>query len=210
MSLDLGVYVVTDPVLAGARGVAHVVEQAVRCGASIVQLRDKTATTRELVLQARKLVDICKAHRVPLIINDRLDVALAAGADGVHVGQDDMPLADARRLLSEQAIVGVSVRTEQEAHEAERLGASYLAANGVFATGTKTDFGEPLGLEGLARLVRCTRLPVVAIGGISQSNAKDVLGTGCAGIAVVSAVMSASDPGEACRQLRACAGGRSP
>jgi thiamine-phosphate diphosphorylase len=139
---------------------------------------------------------------VPLVVNDRVDVALAAAADGVHLGQSDMAPADARRLLGPDAIVGVSIRSLGEVEQAERDGASYLAANGVWATATKSDFGEPLGLDGLAELGRVARLPMVAIGGINAGNAGAIAAAGCAGIAVVSAVMKADDPSEACRALR--------
>ncbi len=202
-TLDLTLYVVTDPVLAGARGVVDTVRAAIQGGTTIVQLRDKTAETRALVEQARALRSVCTAHGVPLVINDRIDVALAAGADGVHVGQSDMPLAEARRLLGPGAIVGVSVRTIEELRDAERDGASYVAANGVWATPTKTDLGRPLGLEGLRALVQASKLPLVAIGGIQESNAADIASAGAAGIAVVSAVMQASDPEAASRRLRA-------
>jgi len=139
---------------------------------------------------------------VPLIVNDRVDVALAAGADGVHLGQSDMTLVDARQILGPNPIVGVSVRTSEEAKEAARDGATYLAANGVWETTTKTDFGEPLGLEGLRALTEASSLPMVAIGGIDASNAETLARAGCAGIAVVSAVMKAPDPAKACKQLR--------
>jgi thiamine-phosphate pyrophosphorylase len=137
-----------------------------------------------------------------MLVNDRVDVALAAGADGVHLGQDDMGVADARRLLGPDAIVGVSVRDLAEVEAAEREGASYLAANGVWATATKTDFGAPLGLDGLRALVAASRLPMIAIGGVNLETAPAIASAGCAGIAVVSAVMKAEDPRQACVSLR--------
>ncbi|MFW5741454.1 MAG: thiamine phosphate synthase [Myxococcota bacterium] len=201
-ALDLRLYVVTDREQAGERGVAHVVRAAIEGGATIIQLRDKRAGTRELVEQARALVALCRPHRVPLLVNDRVDVALAAGADGVHLGQSDMDLSDARRLMGDEAIIGVSVRDAREVTLAERHGASYVAANGVWATATKTDFGLPLGEAGLEKLVACCRLPMVAIGGITVREAPHLAAAGCAGIAVVSAVMKAPEPRDAARALR--------
>jgi len=124
----------------------------------------------------------------------------------VHLGQDDMPPEQARRLLGPDALIGVSVRTADEARQAELAGASYLAANGIWATVTKTDFGEPLGVDMLVRLARATRLPLVAIGGIHAGNAAEIRRAGASGIAVVSAVMAAPDPEAACRELRAAFG----
>ena len=201
-ALDLRLYVVTDREQAGARGVAATVRAAIDGGATIVQLRDKTASTRALVDSARELIAVCRPASIPLLINDRVDVALAAGADGVHLGQSDMELQDARRLLGADAIIGVSVRDEHEVREAERHGASYLAANGVWATSTKTDFGAPLERDGLAQLVAAARLPVVAIGGINVEQAPLIARAGCSGIAVVSAVMKADDPRKAAASLR--------
>lgn len=200
--LDLTLYVVTDPVLVGSRSVGAVVEAALRGGATVVQLRDKDASTRALIDLARKLRECCAAAGVPLIVNDRVDVALASGADGVHLGQDDMPLGEARRLLGPDAIIGVSVRTIEEVRRAERDGSTYLAANGVCATSTKTDLGTPLGWDGLRELAAIAGLPIVAIGGITAANAARVREAGCSGIAVVSAVMAVSDPAQACRDLR--------
>lgn len=201
-ALDLRLYLVTDPGLAAARGVVRTVELALAAGVSVVQLRDKQAGGATLLAQARELRTLCHAHAVPLLVNDRVDVALAAGADGVHLGQDDLPAAEARKLLGPSAIIGVSVRTPSDVARAVAAGASYVAANGIWATGTKTDFGEPLGLAGLAALVAASRLPVVAIGGIGAHNARQVAAAGAAGIAVVSAIMTAGDPAAACHALR--------
>lgn len=204
--LDLRLYVVTDREQAGDRGVVATVRAAIEGGATIVQLRDKTAGTRELVDAARELIAVCRPAGVPLLINDRVDVAMAAGADGVHLGQSDMALEDARKLMGPEAVIGVSVRDEVEVCEAERHGASYLAANGVWATATKTDFGLPLERDGLARLVGSAKLPVVAIGGINVEQAPLIAAAGCGGIAVVSAVMKAVDPCAAASALRAAFG----
>lgn len=200
---QLKLYLVTDPDSCGPRGVAPTVRAALRGGVTLVQLRDKQASTRTLLELARTLLEICADFEVPLIINDRVDVALAAGAHGVHVGAEDMPVAEVRRLLGPGAIVGVSVRSIEDALRAAQQGADYVAANGVWSTPTKTDFGAPLGLESLRELARGSELPVVAIGGVQLGNINTVSAAGCAGAAVVSAIMAASDPTQASQSLRA-------
>jgi len=177
------------------------VELALEAGIRTVQLRDKTASTRSLIDTARRLRGLCDARGALFLVNDRVDVALASGAHGVHLGQDDFPASEARRLLGQGAVIGVSVRTSAEAREAGDDGADYLAANLVFATGTKTDIEGPLGLEGVAMLRAVSGLPLVAIGGIGPHNAADVIGAGADGIAVVSAIMAAPDVPLACRRL---------
>jgi len=199
---DLRLYVVTDRDQTGDRGVTSTVQRAIEGGATIVQFRDKRSETRELVRDARSLLETCRPAGVPLLVNDRVDVALASGADGVHLGQSDMALQDARRLMGPEAIIGVSVRQPPDVAEAQRHGASYVAANGVWATSTKTDFGEALGLQGLAALVTASGLPLVAIGGITVREAPLLAQAGCAGIAVVSAIMKAEDPRTAAVALR--------
>lgn len=200
--LDLGVYLVTDrPALLG-RALLPVVAAAVAGGASVVQLREKTASTREFVELARAVRDVTKPRGVPLLINDRLDVALAAGADGVHVGQDDMDPRDVRALLGPKAYIGLSVTGEDEARAAAGMPVDYLGAGPVFATSTKKDAGAPQGLDGLKRMIALAEVPVVAIGAITRDNAAAVLSAGAAGLAVVSAICSATDPEEAARQLR--------
>ncbi len=152
---------------------------------------------------AAELLAVCRSGGVPLIINDRLDVALACGADGVHIGQDDLDPAAARSLAGPDFIIGVSVRTPEECRDARESGADYLAANGIFSTTTKTDFGEPLGLEGLKTLAEAAELPLVAIGGIRDENAADVIRSGADGVAVISCVVSDPDIAGRCRALLA-------
>ena len=200
--LDLRLYLVTDEQQCAPRSLVSVVQGALDGGATLVQLRDKTGSTRHMVDVARALLGICHAAGVPLIINDRVDVAMASGADGVHVGQSDMLATDARRLLGPAAIVGVSVRTVQDARDAWRDGASYLGASGIWSTATKTDVGEPLGLQSLKQIIDATPLPVVAIGGIGTAQAPLIAQVGCHGIAVVSAIMKAPDPKLAAQSLR--------
>ncbi len=200
--LDLSVYVITDRRLAEDRSILDVVRAAIRGGATVIQLREKEATTREMVELGQALLQITREAGVPLIVNDRVDVALAIDADGVHVGQDDMPAAIARRLIGPDKILGVSAETVEEALAAQRDGADYLGVGDIYGTTTKPDAGPPIGLEGLRRIVEAVTIPCVGIGGITPENAAAVVKAGAAGVAVVSAVMAAPDPEEATRRLR--------
>lgn len=200
---DPSLYVVTDRRLARGRPLERVVQAAIAGGATAIQIREKDVTTRKYVQLARSLRAVTREAGVTFIVNDRIDVALAVDADGVHIGQDDMPVDVARRLIGPDRILGVTVATEEQARRAQAEGADYLGCNAVFATQTKTDTGQPLGLEGLRALVRAVTIPFVAIGGINASNAADVMACGVAGIAVVSAVMAADDVEAAARELRA-------
>lgn len=193
---------VTDPSLDHAR-LAAVVGAAVAGGVTSVQLREKTASTREFIERAKLLRALLAPAGVPLIINDRVDVALAAHADGVHVGQSDMPVADVRRWLPD-AIVGLSVECLDHVREvmSQNIDVDYLGVSPVFATPTKRDTAPALGLDGLAAIRRLTALPLVAIGGISATNAGAVLAAGADGLAVVSALCAAADPCAAARALR--------
>ncbi len=172
---------------------AHVVREAVRGGVSAVQLREKDIPTREFVARARMLMEILKPLKIPLIINDRVDVALAADADGVHVGQSDMDPRDARRLMPGR-IVGLSVESHQQALDAEELDVDYIGVSPVFATLTKTDTIMEWGLDGVAWLKANCRHPLVAIGGITLNNTAAIVQAGADSIAVVSGICSASDP----------------
>ncbi|MHB8910168.1 MAG: thiamine phosphate synthase [Syntrophales bacterium] len=196
-----GLYFVTDRGLCGGKSLTDVVLQAIRGGAACVQLREKNVTTRHFVEEARQIKALMAPYRVPLIINDRLDVALAVGADGVHVGQDDMPYDIARKLMGPAAIIGLSVETWEDVERAEDLDVDYLGVSPVFATPTKTDTKEPWGLEGLSRIKAFSRHPLVAIGGLNPSNAEAVVGAGADSVAVVSAICAAADPFAASREL---------
>jgi thiamine-phosphate pyrophosphorylase len=198
---SLELYLVTDKYLAGSQPLTAIVHDAIQGGATFVQYREKSLATRAMIEQALALHNVCKATHTPFVINDRVDVALAVRADGVHLGQDDMSAADARRILGPNAIIGVSVRSVQEAADAFESQADYVAANGVWDTSTKTDHGHALGLEALRDLVRSSTLPLVAIGGINETNAKLIASTGAKGIAVVSAVMTAPSARNACFSL---------
>jgi thiamine-phosphate pyrophosphorylase len=201
-TIDWSVYIVTDERAAGERALPEIVRAAIQGGTTAVQLRAKVATTREMVALGQALLAITRPASIPLIVNDRLDVALAIEADGAHVGQDDLPAAMARQLLGPERILGVSAETVAQAQQAERDGANYLGVGDVFGTPSKPDAGSPIGIDGLAATVRAVALPVVAIGGITLDNAPAVIAVGAVGVAVISAVVGAADPAAAARQLR--------
>src|SRR5574340_820993 len=189
-----GLYFVTDRGLCGVKPLADVVLQAIRGGAVCVQLREKDVSTRFFVEEAARIKALMAPFRVPLIINDRLDVALAVGADGIHVGQDDMPFEIARRLMGPEAIIGLSVETWEDVERAQGLDCDYLGVSPVFATPTKTDTKKPWGLEGLARIKAFSRHPLVAIGGLNASNAEACIMAGADSVAVISAICASPDP----------------
>jgi thiamine-phosphate pyrophosphorylase len=196
-----GLYFVTDRALCGDKPLTDVILQAIRGGAACIQLREKEVTTRFFVEKARQIKALMAPFRVPLIINDRLDVALAVKADGVHVGQDDMPYEIARELMGPEAIIGISVETWEDVQRAEGLDVDYLGVSPIFATPTKMDTQEPWGLEGLIRISAFSRHPLVAIGGLNPSNAEAVVMAGADSIAVVSAICASPDPYAASREL---------
>lgn len=196
-----GLYLVTDRELCGKRSVEEIVLLAVKGGVSIVQLREKGLPTRLFAEQASRIKEILAPLNVPLIINDRVDVALAVGADGIHIGQEDMPYDVARRLMGPDAIIGLSVETWEDVEKAEKLDVDYLGVSPVFDTPTKTDTKGAWGIEGLARIKAFSRHPLVAIGGLHRQNAEAVVRAGADCIAVVSAVCNASDPMAAAREL---------
>jgi thiamine-phosphate pyrophosphorylase len=180
--------------LCGRLSLEEVVLQAAKAGASCVQLREKNIATRDFIEEARRIKEILTPYKIPLIINDRIDVALAVEADGVHVGQSDMPYSMARKLMGPRSIVGLSVETWEDVEAAEKLDADYLGVSPVFETPTKTDTKGSWGLEGLSKIRAYSRHPLVAIGGLNASNAKDAVMAGADSIAVVSAICSAPDP----------------
>lgn len=200
--VDYSLYLVTDRGLGAGRPIEEIVREGIRGGVTIVQLREKLACTREFLDQAFALRKITRESRIPLIINDRVDIALACDAEGVHLGQEDMPCALARRIVGNRMIIGVSVRTPDEAVEAQAAGADYLGAGPVYSTATKTDSQAPIGLPGLREIRRAASIPVVGIGGISAANAREVIRCGAEGIAVVSAIVSSRDPASAALELR--------
>jgi len=197
----LRLHLVTDAVLCGPRGVEAVVAAAVRGGATCVQLREKQLDTRPFVERARALKALLAPLGVPLIINDRLDVALAVGADGVHVGQSDLLPEDVRRLMP-HALIGLSVENPEQVRAAANMPVDYLGVSPVFSTPSKQDTAPALGLEGLRAMRALTDLPLIAIGGIDLNNAEQVLAAGAYGLAVVRSLCAAPDPAAAAQALR--------
>ncbi|MBR4827052.1 MAG: thiamine phosphate synthase [Bacteroidales bacterium] len=201
LTRQLKLYLVTDRPLCLGRELEWIVAEAVKGGVTMVQLREKDADTREFVALGLRLKELLAPLGVPLIINDRIDVALAVDADGVHIGQSDMPYEIARKLLGPGKIIGLSVENLDEVIQANALDVDYIAVSPVYGTPTKTDTAEPFGLEGLREAVELTRHPVVAIGGMNERTAADVFAAGADGIAVVSAICSALDPQSSARIL---------
>jgi len=196
-----GLYLVTDRQLCGSRSLEDVVLQALKGGVACVQLREKDVSTRSFIETARGIKSLTAQFGAPLIINDRLDVALAIEADGVHIGQDDMPYLTARKLLGPRTIIGLSVETWDDVVKAQDLEVNYLGVSPVFKTPTKTDTKGSWGLEGLVRIKAYSRHPLVGIGGLNAINAEDAVLAGADCIAVVSAICAAPDPLQASREL---------
>ena len=205
MVVDLSLYALLDPAVAGGRPLAELA-RLVAGHATLVQLRDKHGSTRALVEEARRLRALLEP--VPFVVNDRVDVALAAEADGVHLGQDDMTAAEARLLLGKTAIIGLSVKTVAQAREAPLELIDYVAIGGVYATTSKDNTAAPIGIAGLREVVGALRMrepdfPICAIAGIDAGNAAEVIAAGADGVAVISALSRAPDPRQAARELRA-------
>ncbi len=207
MNGDLRLYALLDPARSGGHALADLARSLARGGATLMQLRDKSGATRQMIEEA-KAVRQALAGSVPLLINDRVDVALAAGADGVHIGWDDMPVPDARRLLGREAVIGLSIKTPEQVAAAPLELLDYVCIGGVFETASKDNREPPVGAQGFARLAGAVRarapaLPVGAIAGIDEGNAAEVMAAGADGIAVISALSLAPDPQEAAARLRA-------
>ncbi len=200
-AFDYTLYLVTDRRLSRGRTTLEIVQAAVRGGATCVQLREKEYGTREFIREALAIRDFLKSAGVPLIINDRLDVALAVAADGVHLGQSDMPLEMARRIAGDGMCIGISAESLENAVAAERGGADYIGVSPIYETDTKTDTAPALGLEGLRDIRAAVDIPLVAIGGLKPDNVAEVVKSGADGIAVVSAIVAAEDPEKAAREL---------
>jgi thiamine-phosphate pyrophosphorylase len=180
----------------------EVVLQAVQGGVACIQLREKDITTRLFVEEARAIKKILEPYRIPLIINDRIDVALACGAEGVHIGQEDMPYMIARKLMGPAAIIGLSVEKWKDVEDGQKLDVDYIGVSPIFLTPTKTDTKGAWGLSGLTKIKAFSRHPLVAIGGINESNAREIVDAGADCIAVVSAICAAPDPAAATRNLK--------
>jgi thiamine-phosphate pyrophosphorylase len=200
-SIDYSLYLVTDRGLARGRAMLDIVRAAVQGGVTCVQLREKTCSTREFIEEALAVKEFLRSRGVPLIINDRVDVALAVGADGVHLGQKDMPLDVARAIVTDTMLIGISAESLADAVAAQQGGADYLGVSPIFATPTKTDAAAPLGLEGLQIIRRAVHIPLVGIGGLNRQTTAAVVRCGADGVAVVSAIVAAEDPEQAAREL---------
>jgi thiamine-phosphate pyrophosphorylase len=196
-----GIYLVTDQRACMGKSIESVVLDAIKAGVSCIQLREKDASSRLFLKRAMALKSILKSGGIPLIINDRVDIALAVNADGVHLGQSDMPYEHARRLMGPDAIIGLSVETWEDVEEAEGLDVNYLGVSPVFSTPTKTDTKDPWGLKGLEKISNYSRHPLVAIGGLSELNIQKVIKAGANAIALVSAICSAKDTFTAAKEL---------
>jgi thiamine-phosphate pyrophosphorylase len=200
---DLSVYLITDPLLCARRGLVDTVLAAVRGGVTMVQLRDKQAAETELVARGRLLHRALRGSTVPLIVNDRPELAAAIGAEGVHLGQTDGDAAQARALLGPGAIIGRSVNDPGQLLEVDASDVDYFGVGPVFATGTKRDHKRPIGFDGLARICARSSLPVVAIAGLRAEHAAEVHRAGARGLALVSAICAAEDPAAAAGEVAA-------
>jgi thiamine-phosphate pyrophosphorylase len=205
--VDLRLYAIVDPERAGGRAMGELAELVAEGGATLVQLRDKLSDTGPFVEHARAVQAALAAHRVPLLINDRIDVALAVGADGVHIGQTDMDAATARRLLGPEAIIGLSLTSFEDIAAAPLDLLDYVAIGGAYATTSKETKTAPVGLDGFRARVAAMRardraMPIVGIGGIDAGNAAGIIAAGTDGVSVISALSLAPDPAAAARDLR--------
>lgn len=201
-AIDYSLYLVTDSGLSRGRSLLEIVQAGVAGGITCVQVREKTLSSREYIMRLLAIRALLREHGVPLFVNDRVDIALAVEADGIHLGQTDMPLTLARRLVGDRLIVGISCESVQDAVDAEQGGADYVSVSPVFATPTKTDTAPAMGLEGVRAVRAAVEVPVVAIGGINATNAAEVVRAGADGICVISGIVSAPDPRAASAALR--------
>lgn len=206
MKLDLRLYALVDPAVSGGRSLTDLA-RLIAGSATLVQLRDKHAETGAFVAEARTLRQVLAPLGVPLLVNDRVDVALAAQADGVHIGQDDMTPQDARRLLGDGALIGLSIQSVEQAQAAPLELIDYVGVGGVYATTSKDNTAPPIGPPGLARIAEVIRarrpnFPICGIAGITAGNAANVIAAGADGVAVISALSLAPDPAKAARELR--------
>ncbi|MFI8619842.1 thiamine phosphate synthase [Marinomonas sp. NPDC078689] len=194
-------YLVTDEQL-DLKALTHIVREAVKGGVTMVQIREKHHDVRAFIERASAVKDVLKGSGVPLIINDRVDVALAIEADGVHLGQSDMPARLARQLIGPNKLLGLSIESHQQLASVHDLPIDYIGLSAIFATPTKTDTRHHWGIDGLASALQTTSLPIVAIGGININNLKDIVATGVHGVALVSAICQADDPRAATEQIK--------
>ena len=198
---DYRLYLVTDPRFSKGYSVLEQVRLALQGGVKIIQIREKELPLPDYIRLASEALRLTRAHDAFLVINDSVEVVTAIGADGLHLGQEDMPITEARNIVGQDIVIGVSVKTVEEAIQAEKNGADYLAVNGVFPTGTKEDLGYLPGLEGVTKIRQGTHLPVIGIGGINLQNCRSVIEAGAHGIAVVTAITMSDDIPYACKDF---------
>ncbi len=199
---DLSLYVITDPYLSKGRSHMEVVEKAIAGGATMIQLREKESTSLDFYRLAKEVVSATKKQGVPLIINDRVDIALAVDAEGIHVGQKDLPAPVVRKMIGKDKILGVSAGNIEEAKIAEKEGADYIGVGAVFSTATKSDARQAIGLERLQTVAKSVNIPAVAIGGINHDNVEAVIQSGVDGVAVVSAIVAAENIQKAAEEMK--------
>ncbi|WP_405414818.1 thiamine phosphate synthase [Maribacter sp. Asnod1-A12] len=203
LKIDYALMFVTDDSIKDDNKFFIILKEALKGGATIIQLREKTVDTLTFCQRALRCKELCDAYKVPLLINDRLDIALAIGADGVHIGQSDMPYHIARRLLGDNKIIGLSVSNIEQALQLNAKSADYIGISPIFSTNTKTtDLAKPLGISGLKEIRKLYTKPIVCIGGINKKNAQEIIVNGADGIAVISAVSKADNPKEATKELK--------
>lgn len=194
-------YLVTDRELSKERPLIEIIKAAVKGGVTSVQLREKSCSTRTFIEQGLAIRDYCKQKNIPLIINDRIDVAMAIEADGVHLGQDDMPIERARKIVGGTMLIGLSTHSVEEAVLAEKCGADYIGAGPVYSTVTKQDTSPIIGTKGVFEIRKAVGIPIVGIGGIHENNASEVIKSGADGVAVVSAIIASDNPCRAASDL---------
>lgn len=199
---DLSLYLVTDRSLSLGRPIEDIVEQAVQGGVSMVQLREKNISSNEFYRLASSIKEVLRPFNVPLIINDRLDIALAVDAEGLHIGQSDIPYEVARKLMGKDKIIGLSVENIEQARLANDMDVDYIGVSPVFSTPTKHDIAQPLEIQGLQTIASFSKHPIVGIGGINESNIQEVIKNGADGVALVSAIVSQESPKQAASELK--------
>lgn len=201
MAIDYSLYLIIDRSFLNGRNLKKCIEDAIKGGVTLIQIREKDASTREFFEVAKEIQEITSKYNIPLIINDRVDIALTIDADGVHLGQNDMPIALARKILGPDKIIGISAGNLKEAMEAQNNGADYVGLGPVFYTGTKKDADDPIGLHRLKDIVQNITIPSVAIGGINKENTTSILEAGVDGISVISAILGSENIEKASEEL---------
>ncbi len=199
--VNLDLYLVISPSLISNASVKNIIEKSVQGGVSVVQLREKNCSTKEFYSKAKLIKKLTDSLNVPLIINDRIDIAIAIDAAGVHIGQNDMPCNIARKILGSNKVIGLSIEKIDQATEANSFDIDYLGISPVFYTSTKNDISKPLGLKGVEAIKKISKFPIVGIGGIKTSNVADVIKAGVNGVAVVTAITESINPLESAREF---------